>query len=137
MSKFIKVTETTRYNLEDGDWIEFKNRLSYGEEQRLASSGMQSMRPVKNEYDTEADTSNEMMIDFEKYSIDRIFIWGIDWNFTDDNSKTVRFTRTAISALNPDIAQEINDLLDSHVEKIESLKVMKNSKISNLNTTKK
>ncbi len=72
--------ETVRLELSDGDWIEVKRRLTYGESQRLASAGLTS---VKGERPQDA----EVGIDLERYNLTKLEIWLTDWSLRDARDK--------------------------------------------------
>lgn len=113
MSQFAART-VTRLTLDDGAWIEARNRLTFGEEQQLASAMMSGMRNF--------DTTAEIGIDMERGAVERIAIWVTAWNFVDDEDRPVPFTRDAIKALDPDWADRIEKALDAHVEAMEAAK---------------
>ena len=107
------VPSTVRVDLSDGDWIEIKERLTYGEQQRLSSSALTRM--ISGE-----DAGIEL--DFEKHSLMRMETWLVDWSFVGPNGKPVGITRRAISALDPDTAAEIDAAITAHIEALEAAK---------------
>ena len=109
------VPNTVRVELSDGDWVELKDRLTYGEQQRLASSALTRMTNSGG-----ADAGIEL--DFEKHSLMRMETWLVDWSFVGLNGKPVSITRAAIAALDPDTAAEIDAAITKHVEEIEAAK---------------
>jgi len=108
------VPNTVRVELSDGDWVELKDRLTYGEQQRLASSALTRM--------TNAGADAGIELDFEKHSLMRMETWLVDWSFVGLNGKPVSITRAAIAALDPDTAAEIDAAITKHVEEIEAAK---------------
>lgn len=109
------VPNTVRVELSDGDWVELKDRLTYGEQQRLASSALTRMTNSGG-----ADAGIEL--DFEKHSLMRMETWLVDWSFVGLNGKPVSITRAAIAALDPETAAEIDAAITKHVEEIEAAK---------------
>ena len=109
------VPNTVRVELSDGDWVELKDRLTYGEQQRLASSALTRMTNSGG-----ADAGIEL--DFENHSLMRMETWLVDWSFVGLNGKPVSITRAAIAALDPDTAAEIDAAITKHVEEIEAAK---------------
>jgi len=109
------VPNTVRVELTDGDWVELKDRLTYGEQQRLASSALTRMTNSGGE-----DAGIEL--DFEKHSLMRMETWLVDWSFVGLNGKPVSITRAAIAALDPETAAEIDAAITKHVEEIEAAK---------------
>jgi len=105
--------ETATLQLSDDDWIEVKERLTYGEQQRLAGG---ALRPKLT--DGEIDIS----LDLETHSILRLSTWIIDWSFCDAKGKQVEVSRDAIASLDPDTVEEIENVLTAHIEALEKKK---------------
>lgn len=105
--------ETVRLELSEGDWIEVKKRLTYGEQQRLAGG---ALKPKLT--DGEIDIS----LDLETHSILRLSTWIVDWSFCDTKGKQVEVDRDAIASMDPDTAEEIEDALTAHIETLEEEK---------------
>lgn len=105
--------ETVRLELSDGDWIEVKKRLTYGEQQRLAGG---ALRPKLT--DGEIDIS----LDLETHSVLRLSTWLVDWSFCDFRGKQVPVSGDAITSLDPDTVEEIEDVLTAHIRTLEEEK---------------
>lgn len=105
--------DTVQLPLSEGDWIEVKQRLTYGEQQRLSSASLTSVRIQAGRTD---DT--EIKLDMQRHAIERIFVWVTEWSFRDKSGKAVKVTRQAIENLREDVADEINTALDEYIEKI-------------------
>ena len=103
-SRFV-IPNTVRLELSEGDWIEVKERLTYGEQQALAGASLDKMTPG----------STDIAINLQRYDIMRLDTWIVRWSFCDANGKAVKKTRDAIAALDPATAKEINDALRSCV----------------------
>lgn len=114
-NRFIGDKPPVRLELTDGDWIEVKERLTYGEEQRLASGAFDK---VSKPGDNEAEFSMNM----ERYNILRLSIWLVDWSFIGPKGKPVRLSKEAIADLDPDTVTEIDAALTAHIERIEAEK---------------
>ena len=105
MTKHRFVTAATvRLELSEGDWIEVKERLSYGEQQRL--TGMAVGRAG----------DGGIHLDYARYEIERLATWLVDWSFRDDQDKPVALSKKAIENLDPDTADEIDAALNAHIE---------------------
>jgi hypothetical protein len=100
-----------RLPLSDGDWIEIKERLSWGEQNRLSGAGLTSFQ---------ADGGRGF--NWEKWNLARIETWLVDWSFRDEADKPVRVSADAIAALDPETAAEIMAAIDAHVEAQEASK---------------
>jgi len=113
-SRFTAPT-TRRVELSEGDWIEIKDGLSYGEQKRLSSASVKTSM-------TTAGAAPEMTVDFEQYALLRISLWVVDWSFEDQNGNRVRVTMEAIAALTQETGDEIDEALTEHIEAIEAEK---------------
>ena len=113
MSKQRFVTpETVRLELSDGDWIEVKGRLTYGEQQHLSGSALKSA----------SFGTSDLTIDYEAYALTRLETWLVEWGgpgFVDAKDKFVPVSRAAIRNLDPDKAAEIEAVLTVHIEALE------------------
>lgn len=101
--------ETAKLELSEGDWIEVKEGLSYGEQKRLGAASL-NLRGIMG-------GSPDVSLDLEKAGIMRMALYIVDWSFVNDDGKPVKVTPSAIGALEPATAQEIEDALDAHLEK--------------------
>lgn len=101
-NRFARI-DTVRLELSDGDWIEVKRELTYGDILELQE---QSSTP---------DESNDLRFNGREFSLNRILTWVVAWSF-EDESGPVELTRDAIRALNADAAAEINRALNEHQE---------------------
>lgn len=95
------------YGLE-GHWIEVKERLTYGEEQRLAGAGLNISR-----------NSDEMSVDFVRLNTTRLLTWITDWSFKGPNGKTAKVTRDVIETLNPKVVDILDTALADHMARVE------------------
>ena len=102
--------EIARLELSDGDWIEVKKRLSYAEQQRLATGAFSRMGMANEEI--------ELKMDSETFNCQRLLIWIVDWSFVNEKGKQVSVTLDAIKQLDPDTAAEIDDALGIHIEAV-------------------
>src|SRR4030065_405384 len=116
-NRFVKLN-TVRLVLSEGDWIDVKEELTYGEEQRMAGVGLTSLR-TPEQVGNEPVRPHEIGINLELFNIEKILMWCLDWSFVDENDKRVKLDRSSVSALQPETAQEILDALMAHVEKLE------------------
>lgn len=113
-NRFIE-PKTVRLEISDGDWIEVKERLSYGEQQRLASGAFDKVSKL-------GQNEAEFSMDMERYNVLRLQTWIVDWSFVDARGKQVRVTPQAIAALDPDTVAEIDAALTAHIESLEAQK---------------
>jgi len=105
--------ETARLELSDDDWIEVKHELSYGEEQRLASSGLSKVA-----VSTVGANPDEVEVgmDMEAHNICRLSLWIVDWSFCDASDKRMDVSPTAIGMLASSTVREIDEALMAHIE---------------------
>ena len=95
---------TTKLDLSDGDWIEVKDELSYGEQLELSNAsfvGQEGFRAI---------------IDMSRYHLLRMEKYIVDWNLKDAQGKSVEINRTTLALLSQDAAEEINAALDAHIQ---------------------
>ncbi len=103
-SRFV-TPATVRRELSDGDWIDIKERLTYGEQQTLANAGLTGTR-----------FGGTMQVDFARVPLVRIGMWVTDWSLVDENGKNVPVSQDAIAALDPETAHEILAELTAYQE---------------------
>lgn len=101
--------ETTRLDLTDGDWIEVKARLSYGEQQKLNTAALTRLSTSDGK-----DTGIEL--DMARYGIERLLCWIVDWSFTDIRGKSVSVNASSVANLDTDTVAEIEAALGQHIE---------------------
>jgi hypothetical protein len=89
--------------LSDGDWIEVRKELTYGDILDL------------QENSTTADENGVPRFNGREFSINRILAWVVAWSFEDEHGP-VELTRDAVKALNADAAGEINRALNEYQE---------------------
>ena len=98
-----------RLELSEGDWVLVRKELSYGQQRRLAASGLTGIDPAVTE-------GQRLQVDLAAYDIERLVLWVMDWSFRDADGEHVVVSREAIEALHPDTARELNEALDRHIE---------------------
>jgi hypothetical protein len=97
----------TRLDLGEGQWVEIKEQITYGESQRLSGA---MLRTVKT-----AAGDNEVGVDFARYAVLKLQTWLVDWSLRDDADKPVPVSPAAIENLTPEGAEAINDAIDAYV----------------------
>lgn len=102
-NRFVR-PETVRLELSDGDWIDIRKELTYGDILDL------------QEASTVLDDNGELHFNGSEFSINRILAWVVAWSFEDENGP-VELTRDAIKALSAEAAGEINRALNEYQEK--------------------
>jgi hypothetical protein len=100
-------------DLSDGDWIEIKERLTYGEERRLAGGAMHRVSGT-DEKNAGVD------LDFELFSLRKMETWLADWSFIGKNGKQIPVSRSAIATLDSATAREIDEAITAHAELVEA-----------------
>ncbi len=106
---------TVRLELSEGDWIEIKQRLSYGEQQKLASDALGKKVGL-------LEGQPQVELDMATYQIKRLRMWIVDWSFTDDRDRHVPVSEDAIANLDPDAAEEIDAAITAYLEAREAEK---------------
>ena len=118
-SRFVQPA-TTNIPLSDGDWIEVKQALTYGEGQALYTSAVDSTLDMG-----EAGTGQPRTrfgLRMEAWAVKRICAWVVDWSFTDISGNKVEFSEQAVAALDEDTGKEIDAALTAHMAAIEARK---------------
>ena len=115
--RFIRA-DTTRLDLTDGDWIEVKTELDYGEQQQLRIA---SMQPLAIERDMSAEN---LQIQLNPFLLRQkmIELYLTDWSFRDADDRPVPVNRTTLLSLDPDTVEEIEAALNAHAEAVKAAK---------------
>jgi hypothetical protein len=108
-----------RLELSDGDWVLVRAELSYGQQRRLAASGLSGVPQALMEQGAGGEA---LSVDLASYDLARLAVWVLDWSLVDGDGERVLVSREAIEALHPDTAAEINAALDAHIEALEAKK---------------
>uniref|UniRef100_A0A6M3JBH5 Tail assembly chaperone n=1 Tax=viral metagenome TaxID=1070528 RepID=A0A6M3JBH5_9ZZZZ len=104
------VAESVRYELSDGDWVEFKKRLTFGENQRLAGRVLRQTAPIGQ------PRAEETWLDMEGFVTQRLAAWISAWSLPKPP------TLANIFALDQDSGQELDSALDKHLEAMDAEK---------------
>ena len=105
MGKYFVEPDTISLDLSDGNWIEVKTELSFGEEQRIVGKVLA------------ARTSDDGTV-WQSYKVLGFLTWIVDWSLTDSEDKPVSVSKSAIENLRGPIAEEIDTVLNAHIEKV-------------------
>lgn len=105
--KWFVEPETVRYDLGDGDWIEFKKDITYGEQQKLKKAALSLSRE---------DTEGVLDINWDMVDIVDLVMWTVDWSLCDGDGNPMPITTETVSALSRDGAQRLQDELRKHKE---------------------
>ena len=115
--------ETVRLELSDGDWIEVKKELTYGEEQRLTGAAMTSMNVQSDADRVKAKTADgegvRVNLENERYAVLRFYTWIAEWSFTNKHGKHINVSRESISNLIASDAHEIDTALSAYIDSVE------------------
>ena len=118
--------ETVRIPLSEGEWIEVKQQLTYAESKRIAQAGFQMPTFRMGDLPDQNVNDAEIHIDTTKLDLLRMELWVVSWSAMQPNRKgellQVPVTREAIEALDPDMAKEISEALDAHINAQEQAK---------------
>lgn len=112
---FVKPVVVRRELDADGNWIELKERLTYEEFNRMASSGLIG---VKGQPDVDGMApTRSVEIDMAQFNIAKILMWVVDWGgpgFTSEDDRPVGYTPSAVRALDPTVGDLIISAIDAH-----------------------
>ena len=104
-----------RLELSDGDWIEVKTELAYGEQLELQDAAMVIYEGLR--------VRQEMA----RYHIKRMELYIVEWSLKDKQGKLIPLTADGIRMLRLDDAKEINDALDAHIDRMHELMSLVNA----------
>lgn len=101
----------TRLDLSDGDWIEIKTELNYGDVQTLR---LAALRPIQVQEGM--GRNSEMTVHLDPYILQQktIELYLLDWSLRDANDKPVPCNRNMIRALDRETADEILAVIQQH-----------------------
>lgn len=99
-----------RLDLGDGQWVEIKEQITYGEAQRLTGSMLRS-RVSRN------DGADEVGVDYARFSVLKLQTWLVDWSARDEDDKPVPLSPAAIENLDPATAEAIDAAINAHLAK--------------------
>ncbi|MFA5635423.1 MAG: hypothetical protein WC977_05900 [Anaerovoracaceae bacterium] len=111
MGRFTDAEAVVRYDLSDGDWVEFRQDLSFAERRAVEAGAL------KGRLNPETKTV-DMDVDWEAFEVSRLAGWIRAWSLTDEG-KAVPPTRQWISRLSVATATELTALLDRHLEAVD------------------
>jgi hypothetical protein len=109
---------TARLDLSDGDWIEVKVELDYGEQQQLRIA---SMQPLAIERDMSLE---DMQIQLNPFLLRQTLIelYLVDWSFRDADDRPVPLNRTTLLSLDPETVDEMEAAINAHAAAVTSAK---------------
>jgi hypothetical protein len=111
--RFVTNVETVRKYLKNGtDWVEIKKELTTGEDRRYRTAGMTKMRTEKNDG---GEASPTIEVDFAHMAVARVEAYLVDWN------EKKKISRAAIEALCKSDFEEIDALIQEHIEEQDKL----------------
>jgi hypothetical protein len=100
--------EVVRYELKSGDWVELKKELSVGEEKAFRSAGLRHMKQDGGE--------SAIVVDWAAMATARVEAYLVGWSAKGQNGKPLAVTATSIKALHKDDFEEIDKLVEKHME---------------------
>jgi len=98
---------TVKLELSEGDWIEIKAELTYGEQLHL------------QDMSSHMDADDKYHLDVSDFYINRITAWVVEWSFEDEDGR-VNVTTDSVKALRGEIAGEINEALTKYINGLDS-----------------
>jgi len=127
--EFFVTTDTTKlYPFGDGDhWIEVKQRLTAGEERRIATTMFSGARQRGANEDREVSFD----IDLDSAAFVKVAVYLVEWNVPGPNGRplplnTMREKFDALRAMDPDAYRMIEKAIDAHVATQEEEKKARN-----------
>jgi hypothetical protein len=105
--------EMARLEISDGDWIDVKKRLNYGEKQKMLAAFVKEMRG-----------DGRVTPDMEMVNVAQILAYLVDWSLVDTNGKQIAIDTDAkkhagVKAQDPATIEEISKAIEQHIEAME------------------
>jgi hypothetical protein len=100
---------TIKLELTEGDWIEVKRELTYGEQLKLQDESSRT------------GEDDKLHFAYSSFYVAHLAAWIVDWSFEDANGH-VEVTPDSIRALKGAIAGEINTALNKYEAEQDALK---------------
>lgn len=114
------VPTVVRKDLSDGDWIEIKKELAWGEQKDLEDSAVGTVAGI---IPGSEDTSGVGVgLALGEYEITRLLTWIVEWSLVDTAGKSVPVTRDSIRALYTEDANEISGVITAYTEELKASK---------------
>jgi hypothetical protein len=94
-----------RLPLTEGDWVDVKRDLTFGEQQQMFSAMRRRYAP-----------GELPMLDPASVTSARVLAYVVSWSLVDSHGTPVALSPGALNSLFPDAVNEIRDALDAHVD---------------------
>ncbi len=106
--------ETVKLDLPDGEWIEIKKELNYGEQAEMSASAMRGgkLNPTTGYIEPDSET-------FASFASAKIVAYMIDWSLKDDNGKSVPYSAEMLKALDVASVAAIRKAVNDYTDKAE------------------
>lgn len=92
--------------LSDGDWINIKVKLNYGEASELYDATYRSNVGS-------GDRGTQRVLQMARFNVDRILIYTRDWSFIDDENNPLPVSAESIRALDTETTDEIHAAINA------------------------
>jgi hypothetical protein len=93
--------EVNRIEFDDGEWVDIKQQMNYGDQQRLAASYVKAGRKLR------ADEDTDLELDLEAGNLTLLLINIKAWSFKDSNGKIAPINKETIGNLHPKVAERL------------------------------
>jgi len=106
-----------RLDIGDGDWIEIKRELTYGEQQELAGLALRLDKTTLTD-----GAAPSLAMDWAAHALAKLATWIVDWSFTDKDGQPVKVTAESVRRLRPSLAERCSEAIDKHSADTETQK---------------
>lgn len=113
-SDFADIPESTRYELQGGKFVIFKNVLSGYDDKRVQSAGIKAVRPQDD-----PDAKPSVEIDPTGLAFARLEAYIKSWNFTNREGRGLVVSLANIKNLSRARLKEVEEALDRHITAME------------------
>ena len=114
MAWFVR-PETVRLDLPDGEWVEVKAELSWGEQQKMIGAGI----GFDGDLGSLQSGTGKMSLQWVEFQVENLLLWIVDWSATDAQGKPVPVSKQALLNLHPKMTRMLEDAIGEHKAKLE------------------
>lgn len=104
--RFVSATDTVRIDLGDGDWVDIKKRLSFGERRRARAN------MLRTQFDPNLGQLAAFDVDMDAQTEALMLIAIVGWNLEDEKGELVPINADTISMLDEDTGDTILDAIN-------------------------
>ena len=98
-------------------WVELKKELSMGEQKKVESSALHTMR--RNRQQADDEQSADINVNWDLPVFVKVNTYLVDWSLTDDRGNKLPRTLDSLKAMRQPVFKLIEDAVDAHARAVE------------------